>query len=118
MANVIKKVAGLEFVANLPTKIVGGIETVSARDARAMEIRVARELIDRGIVKAAAFAFIRKVAKLKAAQVALFLDVDEKTVSRWETGDVAVPRPSWATLALLFHERVNEKGNLKITSIL
>jgi putative zinc finger/helix-turn-helix YgiT family protein len=49
-------------------------------------------LVQRGIRTGVEFKFVRKVADLKATELAELLDVTPKTVSRWETGDVELPR--------------------------
>ena len=118
MAEVWKKVAGMKFVAKLPTTMANGVESISAKDAHAFEVRISRELIRRGSVNAEAFAFIRKAAKLKAAELAKMLDVDPKTVSRWETGEIKIPRSEWAVLARLFSEKVGGRDEITIASAL
>ncbi len=105
MSKVEKRVAGITFVADVPTKSVAGHVGVPAAVAHAIEVAIACKLITHGIVAPDAFAFIRKAAKLRAADLAQLLDVDPKSVSRWETGEVEIPRPAWATLAGLFVER-------------
>lgn len=57
-----------------------------------MERRRADAIVQRGIRTGVEFKFVRKVAELTAVELAGLLDVNAKTISRWETGDVELPR--------------------------
>ena len=56
------------------------------------EHETARALVTRGIRSGNELALVRKVAGLRATEVATMLDVTPETVSRWETGKIAIPR--------------------------
>lgn len=113
-----KRVANIEFVATVPTKTLGGVQAVSLRHAHAVEVQIARQLIARGIVHAEAFAFVRKAAKLRAVELAALLDVDVKTISRWETEQTEIPRSVWAVVAGLFGERVSGQKHPSLVRVL
>lgn len=60
--------------------------------AGALERMRAGALVKRGIRTGMDFKYVRKVAELTATELAELLDVTAKTVSRWETGEVELPR--------------------------
>jgi putative zinc finger/helix-turn-helix YgiT family protein len=49
-------------------------------------------LVARGVRTGPEFKFIRKLAGLRANELAEMLDVRPETVSRWERGEVEIPR--------------------------
>lgn len=53
---------------------------------------VVRALVARGIRAGNEFALVRKLAGLRAVDVAAMLDVTPDTVSRWERGKAPLPR--------------------------
>jgi DNA-binding XRE family transcriptional regulator len=64
---------------------------------------IASGLVARGIRTGKEFRFVRKVAGLKATEVAGILDVRPETVSRWESGDYGnVPRLAAFALGELY----------------
>lgn len=60
--------------------------------AERQEVDAAAKLVDRGVRTAIEFKFIRKMIGLRGNELASILDVDPKTVSRWERGEVEIPR--------------------------
>ncbi len=64
----------------------------SASDLETQEKEVATLIVKRGIRTGDEFKLVRKVADLKATEVAELLDVRPETVSRWERGEVEIPR--------------------------
>jgi putative zinc finger/helix-turn-helix YgiT family protein len=65
--------------------------------------RIAAErLVARGIRSGREFKLVRKVIGLRATEVAEMFDVRKETVSRWERGEVAIPRTAAFALGALF----------------
>jgi putative zinc finger/helix-turn-helix YgiT family protein len=81
-----------------------------------LEVAVARELAERGLVSGAAFKFMRKALGMRAADLAELLDVAAETVSRWETGERPVDRAAWTALGGLVVDRF--EGRDRVISIL
>ncbi len=71
-------------------------------DLQCQEKQAATKIVDRGIRDGKEFQFVRKVAELKAVEVAELLGVRAETVSRWERGEQPVPRAAAFTLGELF----------------
>jgi putative zinc finger/helix-turn-helix YgiT family protein len=69
---------------------------------RRQERDVARALVGRGIRAGNELRFVRKMAGLKAAELAAILDVRPETVSRWERGEVQIPRMAAFTIGELY----------------
>lgn len=67
-----------------------------------MERVAAQQLVDRGIRSGVEFKFVRKVAGFQANEVAEMFGVRKETVSRWERGEVEIPRTAAYTLGALF----------------
>lgn len=62
----------------------------------------AAQLVARGIRSGVEFKFVRKLAGLRANEVADLFGVRKETVSRWERGEVEVPRIAAFALGALF----------------
>jgi len=62
----------------------------------------AEQLVARGIRSGDEFQFVRKMAGLQANEVADMFGVRKETVSRWERGEVEVPRTAAFALGALF----------------
>lgn len=62
----------------------------------------AAALVMRGIRTGAEFKFVRKMAGLKATEIAELFDVRPETVSRWERGEVEIPRLASFSLGELY----------------
>ena len=68
---------------------------------------MATGVVARGIRKANEFRFVRTLTGFKANEVAAMLDVRPETVSRWERGEVEIPRLAAFALGELYeHPRV------------
>jgi DNA-binding transcriptional regulator YiaG len=67
-----------------------------------LERLAAQQLVARGIRSGREFKFVRKVAGFSATEVADLFEVRKETVSRWERGEVEVPRTAAYTLGALF----------------
>jgi putative zinc finger/helix-turn-helix YgiT family protein len=72
------------------------------KEVERQEVEAANMLVARGIRTAAEFRFIRKVADLRANEVAEILDVRPETVSRWERGETEIPRLAAFALGELY----------------
>jgi putative zinc finger/helix-turn-helix YgiT family protein len=66
------------------------------------EQAIADALVKRGIRTGTEFRFVRKLAGLRANEVADMFGVWAETVSRWEHGDVEVPRTAAYALGELY----------------
>jgi putative zinc finger/helix-turn-helix YgiT family protein len=62
---------------------------------------VARAIVARGIRNGDEFKFVRKATRFRAADLAELLGVRPETISRWERGEVEVPRTAVFTLGQL-----------------
>jgi putative zinc finger/helix-turn-helix YgiT family protein len=63
---------------------------------------VAEQLVARGIRSGQEFRFVRKHARLQANEVAEMFGVRKETVSRWERGEVDIPRTAAYALGQLY----------------
>jgi putative zinc finger/helix-turn-helix YgiT family protein len=70
-------------------------------DLARFELAVARILAESGAESGDAFRWMRKALDLRAIDVAELLEVTPETVSRWETGRVAVDRAALMILGLM-----------------
>ena len=66
------------------------------------EKEAAAVIVSRGIRDGKEFQFVRKMADLKATELAELLDVQPKTISRWETGETPVDRAAAFALGELY----------------
>ncbi len=70
----------------------------------------AAQLVARGIRSGVEFKFVRKLAGLRANEVAEMFGVRKETVSRWERGEVEIPRTAAYALGALFeHPKVTRQ---------
>jgi putative zinc finger/helix-turn-helix YgiT family protein len=74
----------------------------NADQVRAQERAAARALVTRGVRAGNELRFVRKLAGLTAAELSEILDVRPETVSRWERGEVEIPRPVAFTIGQLY----------------
>jgi putative zinc finger/helix-turn-helix YgiT family protein len=84
-----------------------GEASFKGTDLARFEGAVAASLARSGEASGEAFRWMRKALDLRAVDVAALLGVTPETISRWETGRVAIDRSALALLALLVldHER-------------
>ncbi len=97
----------IEFVLeDVPQTVCGacGERFIDDATLEQVEQREARALIETGVRDGAVFKFLRKVAGLKATDVAELLGVTPVTVSHWENGHSEPDLADWATLALLVED--------------
>jgi putative zinc finger/helix-turn-helix YgiT family protein len=75
---------------------------------RGRQERLAAErLVARGVRSGIEFRFVRKLAGLRANEVAALFGVRKETVSRWERGEVEIPRiAAYALGSLLEHPKL------------
>ncbi|HEX5063213.1 MAG TPA: helix-turn-helix domain-containing protein [Kofleriaceae bacterium] len=96
------KLRGVEFLARGEKCRECGEIVFDSSEVRRQERVVAAGLVERGIRTGRDFQYVRKVAGLKATELAELLDVRPETVSRWERDEVDIPRPIAFTLGELF----------------
>jgi len=76
-------------------------------EMKRQERAIAKDLAARGVRTGDEFKLVRKVAGLRAVDVAAMLNVTPETVSRWERGTVEVPRAAAYVLGdLLDHPKL------------
>jgi putative zinc finger/helix-turn-helix YgiT family protein len=85
-------VMGVEVLARGLRCSACGEAVIDAEQARRQEREVARLVVGRGIRTGSELKLIRKLAGLRANELAELLDVRPETVSRWERGEVEIPR--------------------------
>ncbi len=96
-------VDGRKFKADLPAKICGkcGEAIVALTELDRFEVEVALALAHAGAHSGPAIRTMRKAIGLSATALAELLDVSLETISRWEHGSRAAPRPAVATLGAM-----------------
>lgn len=76
-------------------------------EMKRQERAIAKELAARGVRTGSEFKLVRKVAGLRAIDIAAMLNVTPETVSRWERGTVEIPRAAAYVLGdLLEHPKL------------
>lgn len=96
------KLRGVEFLAHGERCRECGEIVFDSSEVKRQERLVATGLVERGVRSGRDFQYVRKVAGLKATELAELLDVRPETVSRWERDEVEVPRVVAFTLGELF----------------
>ena len=84
-------------------------------DLRALERfegKTARRVRALGLRGPQTFKFCRSFCELGTQQLADLLDVDRRTISRWQHGDAEIPKPVMALLTLLADEHSRGKSTL------
>lgn len=96
-------IASHTFSARLPALRCAscGEHFFDAQGLARFELRIAVSLARSGVASGEAMRFLRKVAGMRAADLAELLDVTPETVSRWENGKQALDRRALAVLAAL-----------------
>ena len=90
----------------------------SAAELEAQETAAAALFVKRGIRTGEEFKLVRKVAQLKANEVADLLAVRPETVSRWERGEVEIPRAVAFALGELYERPRVIREKLQAFSVL
>jgi putative zinc finger/helix-turn-helix YgiT family protein len=96
-------IAGQTFTADVPALRCAACGAVFF-DGPALgefEHAAARELARHGPATGETFRFMRKALGVRAVDLAELLDVTPETISRWETGKLAMARTAWVTLSSL-----------------
>jgi len=88
----------------------GGL--IDGRDLERFEAKVVRRVRTHALRGPETFTFCRKFSGLGVQALADLLDVDRRTVSRWEHGDVEIPKSVMALVALLADEHSKGKSRL------
>jgi DNA-binding transcriptional regulator YiaG len=84
-----------------------------SRDLERFDTKTARQIRALALSGPETFNFCRRFSELGVQKLADLLDVDRRTISRWEHGDVDIPKPVMAIVALLADEHSRGKSNLK-----
>lgn len=88
----------------------GGL--IDGRDLERFEGKTVRRIRTHALRGPETFTFCRKFSALGVQDLAHLLAVDRRTISRWEHGDVEIPKPIMALVALLADEHSRGKSNL------
>ena len=88
----------------------GGL--IDGRDLECFEGKTARRVRALGLRGPQTFKFCRSFCELGTQQLADLLDVDRRTISRWQHGDAEIPKPVMALLTLLADEHSRGKSTL------
>ena len=104
-----RKVAGHTFTAIVRGQACGacGEPTFASDDVRRFEAGVARALAGSPESSGEAFRFMRKVAGLRAIDVAELFAVTPETISRWETDKHPIDRGALVLLGLIVKEKAD-----------
>lgn len=96
-------IAGQTFTAEVPARRCGACDAVffDGPALKEFERAAARELARHGPALGETFRFMRKALGVRGADLAELLDVPPETLSRWETGKLAMARTAWLTLSSL-----------------
>jgi putative zinc finger/helix-turn-helix YgiT family protein len=105
-----RELCGVEIATNIRRCSSCGEELHDLREVQRQEREVAEILVRRGVRTGREFMFVRKVAGYRATEIAAMFDVRPETVSRWERGQVEVPRMAAYALGELFaHPRATRQ---------
>jgi transcriptional regulator with XRE-family HTH domain len=88
-------------------------DLIDGRDLERFEGKTARRVRALGLRGPETFNFCRKFSELGVQELADLLDVDRRTISRWEHGDIEIPKPIMAIVALLADERSRGKSQVQ-----
>src|SRR5262245_14564181 len=84
-----------------------------ANETERQERALASALVKRGIRAGREFKLVRKLARLRAVDVAAMLDVRPETVSRWERDEVVIPRAAAFVLGELYERPRDARRKLE-----
>jgi DNA-binding XRE family transcriptional regulator len=90
-----------------------GARFTSGPSGVAFELDVARWLAEHGFTTGAEVRFMRKVAGLRAADLAELLGVSEESVSHWETGKHQADHGTLATIGGLVLDALNGSTTMR-----
>lgn len=85
---------------------------IDGRDLEHFEGKTARRIRALGLRGPQTFKFCRAFCELGVQELADLLEIDRRTVSRWQHGDVEIPKPVMALLTLLADEHSRGQSNL------
>jgi putative zinc finger/helix-turn-helix YgiT family protein len=104
------KLAGLEVVGRGQRCRSCGEILFDGAEVERQEREIATALVARGVRTGPEFKLVRKVAGLRATEVADMFGVRPETVSRWERGEVEVPRTAAYALGELYeHPKITRQ---------
>ncbi|MEZ4302090.1 MAG: type II toxin-antitoxin system MqsA family antitoxin [Polyangiaceae bacterium] len=104
--SLVREVGSHVFSATVVGHVCGacGESFTDIRDGERFDLAVAAQLSE-AAPSGEAFRFLRKVAGLKAREVASMFGVTNDTISRWENGKHAIERPPFFILGQLVREK-------------
>lgn len=108
------KLRGVELMARGEKCFDCGEILFDSAEVRRQERLIATKLVERGVRDARDFKYVRKVAGLRANELAQLLDVRPETVSRWESGEASIPRHAAFILGELFEHPKNARAKLEL----
>lgn len=102
------KVAGIEFqVHNVPVSWRNGQAVIELGALDAVQALIALRLIDGGVRDGDAVRLLRKVARMKGAELAAYVNVRAETVSSWENGHSTIGLAEWFMLSAKVLDRLS-----------
>ena len=107
------KLRGVEYTARGEKCRECGEILFSSDEVRRQERIVAAALVVRGIRTGRDFQYVRKIAGLRANELATLLGVRPETVSRWEREEVEIPRATAFALGELFEHPKTARQKLE-----
>jgi putative zinc finger/helix-turn-helix YgiT family protein len=100
---------GVTATVAVPARSCASCGRVHVEDRVVARARLAAgcALADAGVHTGEAFRHLRKALGLRAADLALLLDVTPETISHWETGRAAPARTAFVVLAAIVNEAMD-----------
>lgn len=107
ISTVVRRFDGVTYTVTVPAEVCPHCSEslVTSANLRRAEAAIARALVTSGAQDGATLQWLRKVAGLRAVDLAELLGVAVETVSRWENDRTAIDRPALHTLGELAVER-------------
>ena len=96
-----REVSGRLFTATVPAKVcpLCGEKVIDGKILLQKEHEIAASLAREGPIDGESFRFMRTTLRLRAADLAVLLDVTPETISKWENGKNPVLRTAWLVVA-------------------
>lgn len=108
-----KEVSERVFTATVAALVcpVCGEKVIDGKVLLQKEREVAASLAREGPVDGESFRFMRTTLRLRAADLAILLDVTPETISKWENGKNPVLRAAWVVVSDMALENAEKDGN-------
>lgn len=113
--SIIVSVAGHDFeMTGVPySERENGDHAIGSDVVSRIQVKIASEFARRGIVSGGTFKAIRKALGFKSVDVAHLLGVMPETISRWESGALPMPRPSWVAVAAMLRDTMDGRDEVR-----